>query len=102
MARKGGEKEKRTRENRSAKTWGFCLKLNFEEGSATKFVRTREFSKLTRFRNTENLVNPLYLDMDAAKTLSDQFNLISFDFVRTRRIGANPEKSDLQNFRGPD
>ena len=46
------------------------IELNFKEGSATKFVRTREFSKLTRFRNTENLVNPLYLDMDAAKTLS--------------------------------
>ena len=23
-------------------------------------------------------------------------------FLRTKRIGANPEKSDLVNFRGPD
>ena len=27
-------------------------------------------SKLTRFKNTENLVNPLFLDMDVVKTLS--------------------------------
>ena len=30
------------------------------KGKATKFVRTRGFSKLSRFRNTENLVNPLF------------------------------------------
>ena len=29
-------------------------------GQATKFVRTRGFSKLTRFSHTENLVNPLF------------------------------------------
>ena len=34
------------------------------KGKATKFVRTRGFSKLTRFRNTGNVVNPLCLDMD--------------------------------------
>ena len=27
---------------------------------ATKFIRTRGFTKLTCFRNTENLVNPLF------------------------------------------
>ena len=32
--------------------------LVFSKGQATKFVRTRGFSKLARFRNTENLVNP--------------------------------------------
>ena len=32
----------------------------FSKGKATKFIRTRGFSKLTRFRNTENLVNPLF------------------------------------------
>ena len=26
----------------------------------------------------------------------------SFEVVRARRIGANPENSDLVNFRGPD
>ena len=30
------------------------------KGKATKFVRTRGFSKLTRFRNTENLANPFF------------------------------------------
>ena len=32
--------------------------LVLSQGKATKFVRTRGSSKLTRFRNTENLVNP--------------------------------------------
>ena len=40
------------------------LPLNLSLGKATKFKRTRGFSKLTRFRNTKNLVNPLCLDMD--------------------------------------
>ena len=35
-------------------------------GKATKFVRTRGFSKLTRFRNTENLVNPLFWTKELA------------------------------------
>ena len=39
------------------------------KGKATKFVRSWVFSKLTRFRNTENLVNPFCLDMDAVKIL---------------------------------
>ena len=34
------------------------------KGKATKFVRIRGFSKLTRFRNTENSINPLCLDME--------------------------------------
>ena len=34
--------------------------LVLSKGKATKFVRTRGFSKLTRFRNTGNLVNPLF------------------------------------------
>ena len=33
------------------------------------FCKTTEISKLTRFRNTENLVNP-FLNMDVVKILS--------------------------------
>ena len=40
------------------------------KGKATKFIRTPGFGELTRFRNTENLVNTLCLDMDVVKTLS--------------------------------
>ena len=38
----------------------FPVTVVFSKGKATNFVRTRGFSKLTRFRNTENLVNPFF------------------------------------------
>ena len=42
-----------------------ALWVVLSEGKATKFVRTGRFSKLTRFKNTEDLVNSLCLvDMD--------------------------------------
>ena len=47
-----------------------ALPWHFLKGKPQKFVRTRGFGKLTRFRNTENLVNPLCFDMDVVKTLA--------------------------------
>ena len=35
------------------------------------------------------------------KIMQENFGLLLFSAIRTRRIGANPEKSDLVNFRGP-
>ena len=52
--------------------------LGLSKGKATKFARTRGFSTLTRFRNTENLVTPLFLDMDVVKTLSITSLLVVF------------------------
>ena len=45
--------------NRTELRGSFLVFLS--KGKATKFVRTRGFSKRTRFRNTENLVEPLIL-----------------------------------------
>ena len=44
--------------NSRTELWGSFVVLSM--GKATKFVRTWGFSKVTRFRNTENLVNPLF------------------------------------------
>ena len=41
----------------------------FPKGKVTKFVRTRGFSKLPRFRDTENLVNPLSLTLQSILAL---------------------------------
>ena len=45
------------------------LRVALSIGKATKFVRTRGFIKLTRFRITENLVNPLFWTWTWLKTL---------------------------------
>ena len=55
---------------RGVLVYRFWSPMVLSKGKATKFVRTRAFSRLTRFRNTENLVNSLGLDMDVVETLS--------------------------------
>ena len=42
--------------NRTERRGSFLV---LSKGKATNFGRTRGFSKLTRFRNTENFANPL-------------------------------------------
>ena len=52
--------------NRTSRVFPVVL----SKGKAPQNLYEPGFSKLTRFRNTENLVNPLCLDMDVVKTLS--------------------------------
>ena len=59
-----------------------CMILS--KGKATKFARTRGFSKLTRFRNTDNLVNPPFWTWTWFKTLSIIATLGRVIFIHLR------------------
>ena len=49
-------------------------------------MRTWGFSKLTRVRNTENLVNPLCLDMDVVQILSIAGVYLVFEVLQEREF----------------